>query len=95
MKGYKTIDQFNLRECVAFLKSFTGSQYEELVKQRYAKLCEEQQQIVQMKRQREQQEMYELAAKASRRKKRNGVLLAVFSILVIAAEILIYFAYTN
>lgn len=95
MKGYKTIDQFNLRECVAFLKSSPGSIYEELVKQRYAKLCEEQQKIVQKKRQREQQEIYEQAAKANRRKKRNGFLLAVLSILVIAAGILIYFTYTN
>lgn len=95
MKGYKTIDQFNLRECVAFLKTSPGSKYEELVKQRYAKLCEEQQKIVQMKRQREQQEMYELAAKASRRKNRNSVLLAVFSILAIVAGILIYVTYTN
>lgn len=95
MKGYKTIDQFNLRECVAFLKSSPDSIYEELVKQRYAKLCEEQQKIVQMKRQREQQEIYEQAAKTNRRKKRNGFLLAVLSILVIAAGILIYFTYTN
>lgn len=95
MKGYKTIDQFDLRECETFMKSTPGSQYEELVKQRYAKLFEEQQMVVQMKRQREQQELYEQASKASRRKTRNSVLLIIFLVLAIAAGILIYITYTN
>lgn len=95
MRGYKTIDQFNIHECESFMKSASGSQYEELVKQRYAKLCKEQQMAAQMKWQREQQEMYEQAAKACRRKTRNNVLLAIFSILAITAGILIYFTYTN
>lgn len=95
MKGYKAIDQFNIKECETFMKSALGSQYEELVKQRYAKLCEEKQMVAQMKRQREQQEMHEQAAKASRRKKRNNALLAIFLILAIIAGILIYSTYTN
>lgn len=95
MKGYKTIDQFNLKECETFIKSAQGSQYEGLVKQRYTKLCEEQLTAAQEKRQREQQEMYEQTSKASRRKNRNNVLLTIFLVLAIAAGILIYITYTN
>ena len=77
------------------MKSASGSQYEELVKQRHAKLSKEQQMVAQIKRQREQQEMNEQADKVSRRKTWNNVLLAIFSILAITAGILIYFTYTN
>lgn len=95
MKGYKTIDQFNLKECETFLKSATCSQYEGLVRQRYAKLQEEEQMAAHMSLERERQERYEQAAKDRRCKTRNNILLALFSILVIAAGILIYITYTD
>lgn len=95
MKGYKTIDQFDLRECETFIKKAQGSQYVEQVKQQYARLCEEQKIVAQMKRQREQRELYEQAAKVSRRKTRNSILLAIFLVLALAAGILIYITYMN
>ena len=95
MRGYKTINQFNLQDCERFLKQNSGSQYEGQVKQRYAQLQGEAQQAIQIQQKRKQQELDEQIAKEKKRKTRYKVLLAVFLTLVLAAAIIIFLTYTN
>lgn len=98
MKGYKSINEFDLQDCEIFLRLNPNSQYESQIRQRLAKLKAREQEAIQKKQlreqQRQQQEISEQAAKASRLIKWDRILISIFVVLLLIAVLLIIYVFT-